>query len=112
MAKIGRNDPCPCGSGFKYKNCCERMARSMIARNTERAKKSKMLGPQGFQRCFLKLVKDAGDEGVDISCEDLEAMPKDEALYDVEKDSFHFEKVKMVKKTIIEPDKRLRFLKN
>ncbi|MGN0593655.1 MAG: SEC-C metal-binding domain-containing protein, partial [Hominimerdicola sp.] len=20
--KIGRNDPCPCGSGKKYKNCC------------------------------------------------------------------------------------------
>jgi SEC-C motif len=23
MAKIGRNDPCPCGSGHKYKKCCE-----------------------------------------------------------------------------------------
>ena len=21
-AKIGRNDPCPCGSGKKYKKCC------------------------------------------------------------------------------------------
>ena len=21
---IGRNDPCPCGSGKKYKNCCGR----------------------------------------------------------------------------------------
>src|SRR4051812_44469228 len=21
-AKIGRNDPCPCGSGEKYKRCC------------------------------------------------------------------------------------------
>ena len=21
-AKVGRNDPCPCGSGLKYKNCC------------------------------------------------------------------------------------------
>ena len=20
--KIGRNDPCPCGSGRKYKKCC------------------------------------------------------------------------------------------
>lgn len=24
--KIGRNDPCPCGSGKKYKNCCGRNA--------------------------------------------------------------------------------------
>jgi len=22
MPKIGRNDPCPCGSGKKYKHCC------------------------------------------------------------------------------------------
>ena len=22
--KVGRNDPCPCGSGKKYKNCCGR----------------------------------------------------------------------------------------
>jgi len=22
MGKIGRNDPCPCGSGKKYKKCC------------------------------------------------------------------------------------------
>jgi uncharacterized protein YecA (UPF0149 family) len=20
--KVGRNDPCPCGSGKKYKRCC------------------------------------------------------------------------------------------
>jgi SWIM/SEC-C metal-binding protein len=24
--KIGRNDPCPCGSGQKFKRCCERRA--------------------------------------------------------------------------------------
>ena len=24
-AKIGRNDPCPCGSGNKYKRCCLRL---------------------------------------------------------------------------------------
>ncbi|HEY1769664.1 MAG TPA: preprotein translocase subunit SecA [Chthoniobacterales bacterium] len=26
MPKVGRNDPCPCGSGKKYKNCCGRVA--------------------------------------------------------------------------------------
>jgi preprotein translocase subunit SecA len=26
MPKVGRNDPCPCGSGKKYKACCGRMA--------------------------------------------------------------------------------------
>ena len=24
VAKVGRNDPCPCGSGRKYKKCCGR----------------------------------------------------------------------------------------
>jgi len=23
MTKVGRNDSCPCGSGKKYKKCCE-----------------------------------------------------------------------------------------
>jgi SWIM/SEC-C metal-binding protein len=23
-SKVGRNDPCPCGSGQKFKKCCER----------------------------------------------------------------------------------------
>lgn len=23
MSKVGRNDPCPCGSGKKFKKCCE-----------------------------------------------------------------------------------------
>ncbi|MBQ6314339.1 MAG: preprotein translocase subunit SecA [Mogibacterium sp.] len=26
LPKVGRNDPCPCGSGKKYKNCCGRNA--------------------------------------------------------------------------------------
>lgn len=27
MTKVGRNDPCPCGSGKKYKKCCEEKAK-------------------------------------------------------------------------------------
>jgi preprotein translocase subunit SecA len=26
LPKVGRNEPCPCGSGKKYKNCCGRVA--------------------------------------------------------------------------------------
>ena len=32
VQKIGRNDPCPCGSGKKYKNCCGRNARKIQSR--------------------------------------------------------------------------------
>ncbi|MDA8390027.1 MAG: SEC-C metal-binding domain-containing protein [Gammaproteobacteria bacterium] len=28
MTKIGRNDPCPCGSGKKYKHCCREQAQT------------------------------------------------------------------------------------
>lgn len=35
MAKIGRNDPCPCGSGKKYKKCCMgKMDESIIGKMT------------------------------------------------------------------------------
>ncbi len=27
MSKIGRNDPCPCGSGRKYKHCCGKIGK-------------------------------------------------------------------------------------
>jgi len=30
-SRVGRNDPCPCGSGKKYKNCCLRKGGGMIA---------------------------------------------------------------------------------
>ena len=36
MAKPGRNDPCPCGSGKKYKNCC--LAKEEAAEREELAK--------------------------------------------------------------------------
>src|SRR5262245_49338718 len=29
--RVGRNDPCPCGSGKKYKNCCMRKGGGMMA---------------------------------------------------------------------------------
>jgi SEC-C motif len=34
MSKIGRNDPCPCGSGKKYKQCC--LAKDEEAHRAER----------------------------------------------------------------------------
>src|SRR5271169_4950652 len=36
MAKPGRNDPCPCGSGNKYKKCC--LAKEEAAEREELAK--------------------------------------------------------------------------
>ncbi len=37
MKKIGRNDPCPCGSGKKYKQCCQMKKNVPVAENLENA---------------------------------------------------------------------------
>ena len=39
MAKIGRNDPCPCGSGKKYKKCCLNKNTSSAAAQSPLAQK-------------------------------------------------------------------------
>jgi tetratricopeptide (TPR) repeat protein len=48
MAKIGRNDPCPCGSGQKYKRCClprDEAAAVERARALERERAAARLAP-------------------------------------------------------------------
>lgn len=35
MVEIGRNDPCPCGSGQKYKKCCWQKKRTFLSATTQ-----------------------------------------------------------------------------
>lgn len=47
MAKIGRNDPCPCGSGRKYKKCC--MEKDLAEKRAAKAAaepKTRILSPR------------------------------------------------------------------
>ncbi|MEW6675905.1 MAG: SEC-C metal-binding domain-containing protein [Nitrospirota bacterium] len=41
MANIGRNDPCPCGSGKKYKKCC--LPKSYVEIGKEESLKAKLV---------------------------------------------------------------------
>lgn len=41
--KIGRNDPCPCGSGKKYKNCCLKKPKSALDAIESAAERGKAL---------------------------------------------------------------------
>ncbi len=63
MSKTGRNDPCPCGSGKKYKKCC--LARDQAAR------------PRGAttdgEKPFIAEVRPELDEEVDRLMQRLEA---------------------------------------
>jgi hypothetical protein len=41
VLKVGRNDPCPCGSGEKYKNCCIKKGESFLKKMARKAEKRK-----------------------------------------------------------------------
>ncbi len=45
MKKIGRNDPCPCGSGKKYKKCC-------LAKDEAEASREQISAPSGSEKIF------------------------------------------------------------
>jgi len=47
LSKVGRNDPCPCGSGKKYKKCCmiKDQERSIDASSDAEAETSLAPGP-------------------------------------------------------------------
>ncbi len=79
MKKLGRNDPCPCGSGKKYKQCCLRAA------ETQKAYDQAEAGPKAIQWLFAKYrqtVYDALDEGFFGDLDDdeyaqLQELPED-----------------------------------
>ncbi len=75
MAKIGRNQPCPCGSGKKYKRCCWERDRAARVDTTP------AVSPHGYHFAETELdrlsnrVVDLIDEGrldeADAACETL-----------------------------------------
>lgn len=75
MAKIGRNQPCPCGSGKKYKRCCWHRDRAGHVATTP------AVSPHGYHLAETELdrlsngVVDLVEEGrldeADAACEQL-----------------------------------------
>ena len=70
MAKVGRNDPCHCGSGKKYKKCClpkdeaaeqEELAKERLRRE-ERAEQQRTELRQARQKFFAPLVGEEEEE--------------------------------------------------
>ena len=51
--KVGRNDPCPCGSGKKYKQCC--LGKHETARQTKNLAETENL--KAMQKEQEKLIK-------------------------------------------------------
>ena len=72
VPKIGRNDPCPCGSGKKYKDChqregsafLEKLAREEDKRHLrETRKRMKEAGVPWFKRIFVRHFREESEEG-------------------------------------------------
>jgi len=63
--KIGRNEPCPCGSGIKYKKCClnktddERLADAIMysMQSIERDARIKQCLHPNHDECDQKIIK-------------------------------------------------------
>lgn len=72
--KVGRNDPCPCGSGLKYKKCC-------LNKNIQDSKRTKELYYQKYRirlksRDDIEGIKRAGRLALDtLALVELEIRP-------------------------------------
>ena len=64
VAKVGRNEPCPCGSGKKYKECHEREGEAFLAKLAQKQAKQhlrevrehlKAKGVPWYKRIFVRL---------------------------------------------------------
>lgn len=77
MSKTGRNDPCPCGSGKKYKRCCSDKDEAAASAKAEAVREA----ARARARAELDALADGGDfDGVSIAVMDLvQAGKLDEA---------------------------------
>lgn len=70
MTKIGRNNLCPCGSGIKYKRCCEKKEAELSQQELPRGRFRYEPGSYGSPRlgyvpsilCYKEIGKDAWTE--------------------------------------------------
>jgi hypothetical protein len=59
--RVGRNEPCPCGSGKKYKKCCLEEGKPAAARSLETAPAGEPLAP-----ALVPRLHDAAQTGSDL----------------------------------------------
>jgi hypothetical protein len=90
LQKVGRNDPCPCGSGKKYKKCCMRKHQEVRARmdpeevrrrtQRERDKEQRNIrAREGYTLLGLRSYQKARA----LAQRWLEVYPEDDHFYDV-----------------------------
>ncbi len=69
MSKIGRNDPCPCGSGKKFKKCC------LNKKGIEKTPKARLVPVytdiDRLSNSVVDLIKEKKLDEAEIACQKL-----------------------------------------
>src|SRR5260370_10920902 len=97
MAKPGSNDPCPCGSGNKYKKCClakeEAVAREQLAKAEARRIESTVAHRLHLREgraaiaARLSRAEDAGEDELTVTSKAAAALGPAGKLNDAEQAS-------------------------
>ena len=93
VSKIGRNEPCPCGSGLKFKHCCNKPATLRLAAS----------------QMVICLLRQLGGKA-DVELEEIAALNKDVRInIEQEGNTMHLSVVeKAQEQSVIEiPEKRI-----
>lgn len=74
MNKVGRNDPCPCGSGKKFKKCCEALSGKKthsfaITQDEKATKLTSLFAKQTFFTAPEKKIEEGVEKNSTNPCE-------------------------------------------
>lgn len=90
LEKIGRNEPCPCGSGKKYKQCClKKHEEAKLAMGGEEV--AKLQAKEREQRTLIASIEEAFgllacqqyDEAIHSASKLLRSYPNEDRLHDI-----------------------------
>jgi hypothetical protein len=90
LKKVGRNDPCPCGSGKKYKKCClkhHEKARSFLdpkdVEKHQRIDREKQTLSRDSERGFTLLFEDRINEARELAFRLIKTYPNDDRFHEI-----------------------------
>lgn len=92
--KVGRNDPCPCGSGKKYKQCCQKLPgvrkkikAKVLSGGTKKESQAGPIMPDLLERTFGDAIATAKEEVVPPKPEELPQQQEETSQEDGKKES-------------------------
>jgi hypothetical protein len=90
LGRVGRNEPCPCGSGKKYKKCClskheearQSMPKDRLDEMEDLARRREKIETEVKKGFELLFTQDYGKAGI-FASKLIEEFPEDDRLHDI-----------------------------